>query len=99
MHDWKYRKVTKLKAPELTPEEQAHVNDDGRVFIVEEINGPLWRVLAVKKSGCKVLLKPVDMDGYSDLDNVVLNAQVIANLSADRPLVRDEIWTRPHCVA
>ena len=58
------------------------------MFIVEEIPGPLWRVLQVKEDTCKVLLKPDGMDGYTDHDDALLNALVIANLANDSPLVR-----------
>jgi hypothetical protein len=80
--------VTQLKVPDLTPEEQAHIARGGRVFIVEEIPGPLWRVLAVNGGTCRVMLKPDGMDGYSDKENAELNALAIANLAADTPLVR-----------
>ncbi|OYV96247.1 MAG: hypothetical protein B7Z62_08595 [Deltaproteobacteria bacterium 37-65-8] len=58
------------------------------MFIVEEIPGPLWRVLVVKGGECRVMLKPDGMDGYSDRGDATLNALAIANLSADTPLVR-----------
>jgi hypothetical protein len=77
-----------LKAPELTPEEQAHIANGGRVFVVEEIPGPLWRVLVVKGDTCRLMLKPDGMDGYSDREDAVLNALAFANLAADTPLVR-----------
>ena len=80
--------MTELKIPELTPEEQAHVSKGGRVFIMEEIPGPVWRVLMVKGNTCKVLLKPDGMDGYSDYEDALLNALAGANLAEDSPLVR-----------
>lgn len=85
--------MTELKTPKLTKEERAHIAKGGRVFIVEEIPGPLWRVLAIKETACWVMLKPDGANGYSERDDAMLNAKVIANLSADRPLVREEIWT------
>ena len=60
-----------MEIPELTQEEQAHVAKGGRVFIVEEIPGPLWRVLVVKGDACKVMLKPDGMDGYSDRETAL----------------------------
>lgn len=80
--------MTELKVPELTPEEQTHIAKGGRVLIMEEIPGPLWRALMVKGSTCKVLLKPDDMDGYSDYEDALLNALAGANLAEDIPLVR-----------
>lgn len=77
-----------METPELTPEEQAHISKGGRVFIVEEIDGPLWRVLVIKRDSCRVLLKPDGMDGYSDKEDAMLNALAFANLAADTPLVR-----------
>jgi hypothetical protein len=78
-----------MKIPRLTPEEQAHLDQGGRVFIVEEITGPLWRVLAVKGEVCKVLLKPDGAEGYSDRSDAALNARMIANLSEGSILVRE----------
>jgi hypothetical protein len=80
--------VTQLKIPELTLEEQAHIASGGRVFIVEEISGPLWRVLMVKGSVCKVLLKPDGMNGYSEQEYAQDMALGIANLANDKPMVR-----------
>ena len=77
-----------MKTPKLTPEEQAHIASGGRVFIVDEIPGPLWRVLVVKGDACRVMLKPDGMDGYSNQEDATSNAQVFANLAADSPLVR-----------
>ena len=82
------RKLAQLNIPDLTPEEREHITKGGRVFIVEEIEGPLWRVLMVKGNTCKVLLKPQDMEGYSDREDAYLNARGIANLAEDSPLVR-----------
>lgn len=77
-----------MVVPDLTPEEQAHIARGGRVFIVEEIPGPLWRVLVVRGDTCRVMLKPDGMDGYSDHEDAELNALAFANLSADSPMVR-----------
>lgn len=77
-----------MKVPDLMPEEQAHIDHGGRVFIVEEIPGPLWRVLVVKGDTCRVMLKPDRLDGYSSKEEAELNALAIANLANDRPLVR-----------
>lgn len=80
--------MTQLQTPELTPEEQAHVASGGRVFIVDEIPGPLWRVLVVEGGVCRVMLKPDGMDGYSTREDAELNAMAIANLAEDSPMVR-----------
>jgi hypothetical protein len=56
--------------------------------MMEKIDGPLWRVLSVSKSGVEVLLKPEDADGYSDESQAQNNALMIATLSVDKPLVR-----------
>lgn len=77
-----------MKTPNLTPEEQAHIASGGRVFIVDEIPGPLWRVLVVKGGTCRVMLKPDGMDGYSNREDAELNAMAFANLSEDSPMVR-----------
>lgn len=74
-----------MNAPKLTPEEQAHVDKGGRIFIVEEIPGPLWRVLVVKGKACKVMLKPEGMDGYSDRTTALENALAFSALAGDRP--------------
>ncbi|GBQ43074.1 hypothetical protein [Komagataeibacter europaeus] len=81
-------RLTQLKTPPLTPVEQKHIAEGGRVFIVDEVAGPLWRVLMVKGSTCKVLLKPDGADGYSDRKEAEENARVIAALAEDSPLVR-----------
>lgn len=78
----------KVFTPNLTPEEQAHIASGGRVFIVDEIPGPLWRVLVVKGGVCRVMLKPDGMDGYSSREDAELSAMAIANLSEDSPMVR-----------
>lgn len=77
-----------MKAPALTSEEQAHIEKGGRVFIVEEISGPLWRVLCVSASGCRVMLKPDGAEGYSSRQYPQDLALSFANLSEDSPLVR-----------
>lgn len=77
-----------MKAPELTPEERAHATKGGRVFIIEEIPGPLWRVLSISSQDCKVILKPDETDGYTSrmyAQNLALN---FATLSEDSPMVR-----------
>ena len=77
-----------MKAQNLTPEEQTHIASGGRVFIVDEIPGPLWRVLVVKGGACRVMLKPDGMGGYSNREDAELNAMAFANLSEDSPMVR-----------
>jgi|CoawatStandDraft_6_1074263.scaffolds.fasta_scaffold14917_6 hypothetical protein len=78
-----------MNAPKVTPHEQDHLDQGGRVLIIEEIPGPLWRVLALKSGGCKVLLKPDCAEGYSDRADAVLNARMVANLSEGPTLVRE----------
>ncbi len=78
-----------MDTPTLTATEQEHMAKGGRVFIVDEIPGPLWRVLMVKQGTCKVLLKPDGMDGYSDKQYAIDTAHCIADLSEDQPLVRE----------
>ena len=73
----------------LTDAERAHLARGGRVFLVQRISGPRWRVLSLTPSTCKVLLRPADMDGYSDHTRAVELAQATANLAVDAPLVRD----------
>jgi hypothetical protein len=81
--------LTQLRAPRLTKAEKAHVAHGGRVFIVQEIPGPLWRVLAVSSKGCTLLLKPEGGDGYTERSWAVDVATGIANLSPDGPMVRE----------
>lgn len=79
-----------MKVPELTPEEQAHVDQGGRVFIVEECNG-LYRILSVRKDGVSILIQPTYPEtkaGYSDRAWAVEIAQGIAGLAEDAPMVR-----------
>jgi hypothetical protein len=77
-----------MKVPKLTPEEQAHVDSGGRVFIVDEAPGMLWRVLSVSQKGCTVLLKPDGAEGYIDRGEAHQNALMVANLANDSPMVR-----------
>ncbi|GLZ22642.1 hypothetical protein [Burkholderia plantarii] len=73
----------------LTDHEQAHVDNGGRVFIIEEIPGPLWRVVSVSKErGVRVLLKPQDEDGYETKERAEDHANSIAVLSEDGTIVR-----------
>lgn len=72
----------------LTKKERAYINKGGRVFVVEKIDGPLWRVLSVSKTGIEVLLKPEGAEGYSDESQARNNALMIATLSVDKPLVQ-----------
>lgn len=77
-----------VPVPELSVEERKHVSDGGRVFIVEEIEGPDWRVLMVKENTCTIMLKPNDHEGYGDEEYTYGLALAFANLSEDSPLVR-----------
>ncbi|SEO24061.1 hypothetical protein SAMN05216404_1156 [Nitrosospira multiformis] len=72
----------------LTKQESAHIKKGGRVFVVDKIDGPLWRVLSVSKTGVEVLLKPEGADGFPDKSRAQYNALMIAAISVDRPLVR-----------
>ncbi|SEN70966.1 hypothetical protein [Halomonas caseinilytica] len=74
--------------PNLSAEESQHVSGGGRVFIVEEIEGPDWRVLMVKGNTCTIMLEPNDSDGYGDEQYTYDLALAVANLSEDSPLVR-----------
>lgn len=81
----------KLKTPKLTKEESAHVKNGGRVFLVEEIPGPLWRILSISKKGTSLLCNPTiptEEEGYSELEYAKSLALGIANLSEDNPMVR-----------
>lgn len=80
--------MTELKRPELTQEEQAHIAKGGRVFIVEEIPGQLWRALDFKRDTCRIMITPDGMDGYCSREDALSTALMIANLSEDSPLVR-----------
>lgn len=73
---------------DLTKKERAHINRGGRVFVVEKIDGPLWRVLSISKTGSEILLQPDCADGYSDESQAQKNALMVASLSVDKPLVR-----------
>lgn len=72
----------------LTSEEHAHIENGGRVFLIEEILGPLWRILSVSKEGISILCKPEPQEGYSDLKWAEDLARGIAALSEDDPIVR-----------
>lgn len=58
------------------------------MLIVDEAPGALWRVLMVKGSTCKVLLKPDGADGYIERSEAEENARAVAALANDSPLVR-----------
>jgi hypothetical protein len=74
----------------LTEDEQAHIDNGGRVFIIEEIPGPFWRVVCVSKErGTRVLLKPDGAPGYESKETAADHAANIAGLSDDDPLIRD----------
>ena len=78
-----------MKMPTLIKEEQSHIDKGGRLLIVEQIPGPLWRVLMVRSDSCKVFLKPDGAEGYLDYEDARLNALAIANLASDNPMVRE----------
>ena len=80
-----------MKIPKLTSEESKHIENGGRVFLIEEIPGPLWRIISISKDRVKTLCHPEVpefMEGYSDLEIAKNLAMGIANLSEDNPIVR-----------
>jgi hypothetical protein len=80
-----------LKEPELTKEESAHIENCSRVFLVEELPEPLWRIISISKKGNTTLCKPeipISAEGYSDLEYAKNLAYGIAHLSEDNPIVR-----------
>jgi hypothetical protein len=79
---------TQVPMPELSPEEQDQIASGGRVFIVEEIPGPEWRVLMVKGDRCVIMLKPNGFDGYDSQEHAYELARAWVNLSEDSPLLR-----------
>lgn len=77
-----------MNTPQLSEKEQIHIEAGGRLLLVEEIPGPLWRVLAVKQSGATVLLKPNGADGYEEPGFANYLATNTASLSVDSPMLR-----------
>ncbi|MGH9776719.1 MAG: hypothetical protein ACRD50_17470 [Candidatus Acidiferrales bacterium] len=80
-----------MKEPKLTKEESVHIKNGGRVFLVEEISGSLWRILLISKKGTSLLCNPTvprKQEGYSDFEDAKNLAYGIANLSEDNPIVR-----------
>lgn len=80
-----------MKIPKLSLEESKHIENGGRVFLIKEIPGPLWKVLSISNEGVKTLIKPMipkPLEGYSDLETAKNLAIGIANLSEDNPIVR-----------
>lgn len=89
-----------VSAPALSRSEREHIGRGGRVLVVEKIAGPQWRVLCISTArGCRVLLKPQDLDGYSDAQQAFDHARNIAALSDDTPMVRPVALVRvqPPC--
>jgi hypothetical protein len=72
----------------LTPQEQLHVDQGGRLLVIEEVPGPLWRVLSVSLRGCEVVHKPHGAEGYDLQREAVLHAQALAAAADDVPLLR-----------
>lgn len=80
-----------MKIPKLNSEEFNHIENGGRVFLVEEIVGPLWRIVSISKKEVTTLCKPeipTPAEGYSDLETAKNLAVGIAALSEDNPIVR-----------
>jgi hypothetical protein len=81
-----------LDTPDLTAKERAHIENGGRVFVVEKIPGPLWRVLSISnENGCYTLCQPEipeKMEGYGTMEFANDMAKSIAALSEDKPMVR-----------
>lgn len=80
-----------MKIPKLNLEELNHIENGGRVFLIEEIPGSLWRILSISKIGAKTLCKPhipEPSEGYSDLEIAKNIAIGISNLSEDSPTIR-----------
>lgn len=80
-----------MEIPKLNSEESSHIENGGRVFIVEEISGPLWRILSISKNRIRTLCRPEIpevMEGYSELETARNLAFGIAALSEDDPMVR-----------
>jgi hypothetical protein len=73
----------------LSPEEQLHVENGGRVFIVEEVPGPLWRVVSVSKHGPEIVVKPDDAEGFSLQREAHMNAVATARASHGPVLLRE----------
>lgn len=83
-----------VSRPALTLDESQHVENGGRLFIVEELAGSLWRVLCVKAATCRVLLKPDGAKGYAAQQDAFQHAAAIAALSEDSPMIRDNVYKR-----
>ena len=77
-----------MKTQDLTKEEHEHIKNGGRVFIVEEISGPRWRILSISEKGVSKLCSPIGEEGYSELEAAKNLAHGFAALSEDSPMVR-----------
>lgn len=48
----------------LTPEEQAQVDAGRRLFVVEQIPGPMWRVVSISQQGREIQFNPPGAQGF-----------------------------------
>lgn len=85
--------MTELTLPTLTRDEQAHIAQGGRLLVVEEIAGPMWRVLLVTQESCRVVLKPDGAEGYTASMDAMAYALGFANLAETTPRVRPWRYT------
>ena len=78
-----------MVAVALSPEEELHVENGGRVFVVEEIPGPLWRVVSVTKHGPEIVVKPDNAEGFDLQRDAHMNAVAAARASHGPVLLRE----------
>jgi hypothetical protein len=72
----------------LTPEEQSHVIHGGWLFVVQEIPGPLWRVVSVSRQGREIVFNPPGAQGFEFQREAYAMALAAVYASAGKALMR-----------
>jgi hypothetical protein len=73
----------------LTPEELAQVDAGKRLFVVEEIPGPMWQVVSISRQGHEIPFSPPGAPGFEIQREARATAAAAVNAS------KGSAWMRP----
>lgn len=72
----------------LSPQERAHIERGGRLFLVKEIEGPRWQVLSISSQGAEVIPAWADAAAHDLHREAQRAAAAAAATLGDKALIR-----------